>query len=74
MAKRKPNYLSSAEIEAEGNYNMVGDDIINNVQKPSVLEHLAALEQRKRERHRNERHEDRRERQKSDYLDSQDER
>ena len=52
MAKLKPNYLSAAEISAEGNYNMVGDGIINGTKKPSILEHLEALEQRKRERHR----------------------
>ena len=58
MAKKKPNYLSAAEIEVEGNYNMVGDGIINNVPKPSLLERLEELEQRKRERN------------KADYLNS----
>ena len=52
MAKKKPNYLSSAEIEAEGNYNMVGDGIINGTKKSSMLERLEELEQRKRERHK----------------------
>jgi hypothetical protein len=51
MAKKKPNFLSSAEISAEDNYNMVGDGIINNQSRPSMLVHLEALEQRKRERH-----------------------
>ena len=40
MAKKKPNYLSAAEIDVEGNYNMVGDGIINNVPKPSLLDRL----------------------------------
>ena len=73
MAKKKPNYLSAAEIEAEGNYNMVGDGIINNTQKPSMLEHLKALEERKRERHDEAITENRRELHRADFLDSRDE-
>ena len=74
MAQKKPNYLSSAEIEAESNYNMVGDGIINGTKKSSMLERLEALEQRKRERHRDDRLDDRRERHRTDFLDSKDER
>ena len=59
---KKPNYLSAAEISLEDNYNMVGDGIINNVGKPSLLERLEAFEQRKRERHKDEIVDDRRER------------
>ena len=67
MTKRKPNYLSAAEIEVEGNYNMVGDGIINNIPKPSLLERLEEFEQRKRERHMEEMADDKRERFKADY-------
>ena len=68
------DYLVGAEMSVEGNYNMVGDGIINNVPKPSILEHLAELEKRKRERHRDDIAGDRQERHKADYLDSKDER
>jgi len=33
------NYLVSAEMDEEGNYNMI-DGIINNTKKPSILEQL----------------------------------
>jgi hypothetical protein len=72
MANKKPNYLSAAEIEVEGNYNMVGDGIINNVPKPSLLERLEELEQRKRERHMDEAADDKRERNKADFLENSD--
>ena len=49
---KKPNCLSAAEIEAEGNYNMVGDGIINNVPKPSVLERMKEYDQKIAEQHR----------------------
>ena len=52
---KKPNYLSAAEISLEDNYNMVGDGIINNVGKPSMLERLEEFEQRKKERHKDDR-------------------
>ena len=52
MAKKKPNYLPSAEIEAEGNYNAVGDGLINGTKKSSMLERLDEYEQRKKERHK----------------------
>ena len=68
------SYLVNAEMAEEGNYNMVGDGIINNVPKPSMLERLAELELQKRERHKAERIDDTRERHKADYLDSKDER
>ena len=74
MAKKKPNFLSAAEIDAEGNYNTVGDGIINNVPKPSLLERLEELEHRKRERHMEAIADDRRERHKADYLDNKDDR
>ena len=32
------NHLAAAEMDAEGNYNMI-DGVINNA-KPSILEHL----------------------------------
>jgi len=70
MAKKKPNHLSAAEIDAEGNYNMVGDGVINNVPKPSLLERLEEFERQKRERHEDKLADDRRERHKADYLDS----
>ena len=66
MGKLKPNFLSAAEISAEDNYNMVGDGIINNKSRPSMLEHLEALEQRKRERHREDIADSRRERHRDD--------
>ena len=68
MAKKKPNALSAAEIEVEGNYNMVGDGIINNVPKPSLLERLEEFEQRKKERHKEEMTDEKRERHKAEYL------
>ena len=70
MAKKKPNYLSAAEISAEDNYNMVGDGIINNSSRPSMLVHLEALEQRKRERHREDITDARRERHRDDRNQS----
>jgi hypothetical protein len=54
MRNKKPNHLSSAEIEVEGNYNAVGDGIINNVKKPSVIKHLEKYDKRKKERHKEE--------------------
>ena len=36
--QEKHNHLAAAEMDAEGNYNMI-DGIINN-EKPSILEHL----------------------------------
>jgi hypothetical protein len=74
MAKKKPNYLSAAEIQYEENYNMVGDGIINNVPKPSVLERLDELEKRKKERHKEEIVDGRRERHKADHIGSDDDR
>jgi len=68
----KSGYLVNAEMAEVGNYNMVGDGIINNVPKPSMLERLAELEQQRRERHKAERIVDTRERHKADYLDSKD--
>jgi len=72
MGKKKPNFLCAAEIAAEDNYNMVGDGIINNVSRPSILEHLEALEQRKRERHKDDITDARRERHKDDRHQSLD--
>ena len=40
----KHNYLAAAEMSEEGNYNMI-DGIINNVEKPSILEHLRQYKQ-----------------------------
>ena len=37
--QEKQNYLVSAEMDEEGNYNMI-DGIINNTKKPSILEHI----------------------------------
>jgi len=70
MAKKKPNFLSAAEISAEDNYNMVGDGIINNKSRPSMLEHLEVLEQRKRERHKDDIVDVRRERHRDDRHQS----
>ena len=70
----KSDYLLNAEMAEEGNYNMVGDGIINNVPKPSLLERLEELEQQKRERHKADIFDDTRERHKADYLDSKEER
>ena len=39
MELGKFNHLAAAEMGAEGNYNMI-DGIINNVEKPSILDHL----------------------------------
>jgi len=39
----KHNYLATAEMGEEGNYNMI-DGIINNTPKPSVLEQLREYE------------------------------
>ena len=33
------NYLAAAEMDTEGNYNMI-DGVINNVPKVSILEHI----------------------------------
>jgi len=74
MAKLKPNFLSAAEIQEEDNYNMVGDGIINNKSRPSMLEHLEALEQRKRERHREDIADTRKERRKDDISETRRER
>jgi len=74
MAKLKPNVLSAAEISAEDNYNMVGDGVINNKSRPSMLEHLEALEQRKRERHSENIADARRERHKDDRNQALDDR
>ena len=74
MAKKKPNFLSAAEIKAEDNYNMVGDGIINNASRPSMLVHLEALEQRKRERHREDKHDSRQERHKEERHQAAEER
>ena len=74
MAKLKPNVLSAAEISAEDNYNMVGDGVINNKSRPSMLEHLEALEQRKRERHSDDIADARRERHKDDRNQALDDR
>jgi len=41
--KEKQNHLASAEMDEEGNYNMI-DGIINNTKKPSILEHLRQYE------------------------------
>ena len=42
----KCNYLVAAEMSEEGNYNMIGDGIINNVQKPSILDQLKEYQQK----------------------------
>jgi len=74
MAKKKPNVLSAAEISAEDNYNMVGDGIINNVGKPSLLERLEEFEKRIHERHKDDRLDNMMERHKADFQESRDER
>ena len=33
------NHLAAAEMDEEGNYNMI-DGVINNVKKPSIIDHL----------------------------------
>jgi len=43
MKKEKQNYLTSAEMDEEGNYNMI-DGIINNTPKPSLLEKMKEYE------------------------------
>ena len=43
MEKEKQNYLASAEMDEEGNYNMI-DGVINNVPKPSLLEKIKEYE------------------------------
>jgi hypothetical protein len=74
MPKKKPNYLAAAEIEAEENYNMVGDGIINNVPKPSLLEKLEEFEQRKKERHKVDLMDGKRERHQADFIENREER
>jgi len=74
MAKKKPNVLSAAEITSEDNYNMVGDGIINNVGKPSLLERLEEYEKRKHERHKDDRLDNMMERHKADFQVNQDDR
>ena len=43
MKKEKQNYLAFAEMDEEGNYNMI-DGIINNIPKPSLLEKIKEYE------------------------------
>ena len=43
MKKEQQNYLASAEMDEEGNYNMI-DGIINNTPKPSLLEKMKEYE------------------------------
>ena len=43
MKKVKQNYLASAEMDEESNYNMI-DGIINNTPKPSLLEKMKEYE------------------------------
>jgi hypothetical protein len=62
ITDKKDTYLVAAEMSVEGNYNMVGDGIINNVPKPSMLERLEEFEQKKKERHKSDRIDDKRER------------
>ena len=45
MKDKKYNHLAAAEMDEEGNYNMI-DGIINNVPKPSVLERMKDYERR----------------------------
>ena len=45
MNDKKQNYLASAEMSDEGNYNMI-DGIINNIPKPSLLEQIKEYERR----------------------------
>jgi len=49
---KKDDYLLSAEMAVEGNYNMVGDGIINNVPPRSLKERLQEANKRKKERHK----------------------
>jgi len=74
VLNEKFRYLINAEMALEGNYNMVGDGIINNVPKPSVLERLAEFEQRKKKRQKTDRINDKRERHRADFLDSKEKR
>ena len=53
---------------------MVGDGIINNASRPSMLVHLEALEQRKRQRHREDIKDSRRERHREERHQTADER
>jgi hypothetical protein len=43
--KRKFNHLAAVEMAEEGNYNMI-DGIINNSNKPSILEHMQEHERK----------------------------
>ena len=70
----KFGYLINAEMSVEGNFNMIGDGIMNNVAKPSMLERLEELEQQQLERHKTNIVDDTRERHKADYLASKEER
>ena len=45
MKDKKHNYLATAEMNEEGNYNMI-DGIINNVPKPSMLERMEEYHQK----------------------------
>jgi len=42
---KKQNYLASAEMDEESNYNMI-DGVINNTPKTSLLERMKEYEQR----------------------------
>ncbi|MCL2776174.1 MAG: DUF4316 domain-containing protein [Oscillospiraceae bacterium] len=50
MKKEKQNYLASAEMDEEGNYNMIdgiiNNILINNIPKPSLLEQMKEYERR----------------------------
>ena len=43
MNDKKYNYLAAAEMDEEGNYNMI-DGIINGVKKQSILDKIAEYE------------------------------
>ena len=43
MTDKKYNYLAAAEMDEEGNYNMI-DGIINGIKKPSILDKIAEYE------------------------------
>ena len=49
VEQEKHNHLAAAEMGAEGNYNMI-DGIINNVEKPSILDHLQQFKSTPNER------------------------
>ena len=49
IEQEKHNHLAAAEMGAEGNYNMI-DGIINNVEKPSILDHLKQFKPQPSER------------------------